>query len=207
MKNQCYLVHKNGQGVLIDPAWDYKLINSFIIRNGLELLGVLLTHSHPDHTNLADRFARNHDIPVYMSQIEIDFYNFRCHHLQAIQHLNFISLSPFSIIPLHTPGHTAGGTCYLIENSLFTGDTVFIEGVGICSEYGGDIDEMYDTIQYLKTTLSDKTLIWPGHSFGQIPGKELSFLKGQNIYFQFDNREHFTKLRMRKGQSNPFNFK
>ncbi len=205
LKNQCYLVYKDGVGILIDPAWDYDLINDFLSNHQISVIAVLLTHAHVDHTNLAEAFAINKNIPVFMSGEEIDTYGFTCFNMQRVQHLATIRLMGFTITPILTPGHTVGSTCYLINNNIFTGDTVFIEGVGICNTSGAH--QLYDSVQFLKDYISDTTVFWPGHSFGETPGKDLSYLMKHNIYFQFENEQHFVDFRTRKNQSNHFAFK
>lgn len=205
IKNQCYLIHDNHSGILIDPAWDYELISSFLKDNHITLRGVLLTHSHYDHTDLASTFAVYYGVPVYMSAIEIRQYEFTCPNLIAIQHLQDVMVGQFSVTALLTPGHTKGSVCYLIDRHCFTGDTIFIEGVGICDNSG--INSLYDSVQFIKQYLPQQTLIWPGHSFGEQPGKELSFLLQNNIYFLLNRRDAFTDFRMRKNQPDPFSFK
>ena len=132
IKNQCYLIYQNGEGVLVDPAWNYKLINDYIHINEIALLGILLTHSHIDHTDLSTQFSEEYSCPVFMSEIEIKFYNFQCPNLTPIYNLKTFNIHEFRILPILTPGHTKGGISYLIQGNLFTGDTFFIEGVGIC---------------------------------------------------------------------------
>ncbi|WP_136667791.1 MBL fold metallo-hydrolase [Flavobacterium sp. H122] len=204
--NQCYLIYKNDIGILVDPAWDYNLINNFLVDNQIGLKCILLTHSHQDHTNLAQEFSKKHNVPVFMSAIEIEDYEFDCLNLKAVDHLKEITIATFRIIPILTPGHTSGSVCYLIDKHLFSGDTIFIEGVGICIDKGSDPNQMYDSVQFIKKHIPKKTLFWPGHSFGQSPGKNLDFLLMNNIYFQLDNREHFVNFRMRKNSPNPFKF-
>lgn len=204
--NQCYLIYKNNAGILVDPAWNYNLINDFLAENQITLKGVLLTHSHEDHTNLAQEFSRKHHVPVFMSRVEIEYYGFDCFNLKRVDHLLEIAIDDFKITPILTPGHTLGSVCYLIEEHLFSGDTIFIEGVGICTGKGSDANEMYDSVQFIKNHINKNTLFWPGHSFGQSPGKSLDFLLINNIYFQLDKREHFVNFRMRKNGPNLFKF-
>ena len=206
IKNQCYLIYENNIGILIDPAWNYKLINDFLIDNQINLKGILLTHSHDDHTNLAEEFSVKHKVPVFMSEIEIKEYGFNCLNLHKVYHLKEIAIEDFKITPILTPGHTSGSICYLIDKHFFSGDTIFIEGVGICIDKGSDANQMYDSVQFIKNNIPKKTMFWPGHSFGQSPGKSLDFLLINNIYFQLDNREHFVKFRTRKTGPNPFKF-
>jgi len=205
-KNQCYLVANGFNAILIDPAWDYDLIETYILNNKLTICAVLLTHSHFDHTNLADKFAKKYDIPVFMSESEIAYYGFKCTNLTQIGSQEKLEIKGININPILTPGHTIGSICYLIDDHFFTGDTLFIEGVGICMGNGSDPNKMFDSIQFIKGYLKPNTLIWPGHSFGQLPGKQFLFLQKNNIYIHFTNREHFVKFRMRKSQPDPFNF-
>lgn len=202
IKNQCYLIYENNAGILVDPAWDFNTINQFLLDQKIALKFVLLTHSHVDHTNLAHHFAKEYNVPVFMAGEEIDASGFNCPNLKRVRHLQQIRIDDFKVIAICTPGHSSGSTCYLIDNYLFSGDTVFIEGVGICN----NADHMYDSIQFLKHSLPLNTLFWPGHSFGQTPGKDLGFLLSNNIYFQFEKRSHFVNFRTRKNQPNPFNF-
>lgn len=205
--NQCYLLYKNNAGILIDPSWDYDLIDTFLIYNNILLKGVLLTHSHDDHTNLANEFAAKKNVPVFMSEEEIRYSGFDCINLQSIETMKEIKISDFNITPILTPGHTPGSICYLVENNIFSGDTIFIEGVGVCSSAGGDVDKMWDSVQLLKSILPENFFFYPGHSFGELPGKSLAFLLKNNIYFLIKDKTHFVNFRMRKNQSNLFNFK
>ncbi len=64
---------------------------------------------------------------------------------------------------IHTPGHTQGGVCYLVENKLFSGDTIFREAVGRCDLEGGDFEQIVQSIKNKIFTLPPETLIYPGH--------------------------------------------
>lgn len=201
------MIHHHNQGVLVDPAWDFEYINDAITGQKIEIIGVLLTHSHSDHTNLAEKFARLYNCPIYMSAIEIDYYGFESAYLKPIYHLDPIELGLFAILPILTPGHTKGSVCYLIDNELFTGDTFFIEGVGICEGKEKNAADLYDSVQLIKDRVLLNTKFWPGHSFGEKPGKDLAHLLKNNIYFQFEHKQDFVKFRMRKNRPNPFLFK
>ncbi|MBB5638973.1 glyoxylase-like metal-dependent hydrolase (beta-lactamase superfamily II) [Pedobacter cryoconitis] len=205
IKNQCYLIYEGNSGILVDPAWDYELINNFLKDNLISLKGVLLTHSHRDHTDLAAVFAEEYAAPVYMSAIEISAYNFNCLHLIAVQHLEELIIGNFTVKALLTPGHTQGSTCYQIGDHCFTGDTIFIEGVGLSDDLL--VNSLFDSVQFIKKYLPPQVLIWPGHSFGQTPGRELSFLFRNNLYFLLNTREAFVNFRMRKNQPDPLAFK
>ena len=201
-KNYCYLIihTKTREAVLIDPAWELDKIEEVIAFHQVKLTAILLTHHHFDHINLAEPLARRYQIPVLMSKIESDYYHFSCYNLTYIEQLETIAFNHIKITPILTPGHTKGALSYWIDKALFTGDTLFIEGCGICTGRGGDPEAMFESLAYLKDTLLPETKIYPGHSFGQEPGKAFAYVAQNNIYLQFTNCEDFVAFRMRKNQ-------
>ena len=82
---------------------------------------------------------------------------------------------------LHTPGHTPGSQCFRIKNTLVSGDTLFINGCGRVDLPGSDPDEMYHSLQRLKS-LPDDTLLLPGHNYSAVPNAPLAASKRQNPY-------------------------
>lgn len=195
------------KAALVDPAWDYFKIDSIITRYHLQLTSILLTHSHFDHVNLVRPFVHQYNAQVFMSAKEIDYYKFRCPNLNQLQNSEIIQIGETSVVGLETPGHTAGGMCLLLSASLFSGDTIFIEGCGICRTVGGDPQKMYNSLQFIKKNVDRDTKIYPGHSFGKKPGFSLESIIKENIYFQIESVEQFVAFRMRSRQSNPFAFK
>jgi len=89
---------------------------------------------------------------------------------------------------------------------FFCGDTLFIEGCGLCSGKGADPNNMFDTLQKLKAKISPQTRIYPGHCYGKPVGQSFKYVLENNIYLQFDGREKFVAFRMRPHQSNLFKF-
>lgn len=193
--------------IIVDPAWEIETIEKALQQYNSTLIGILLTHHHFDHINLADTLANHHQIPVFMSKAEIDYYQFQCTNLTAIfQETDFI-LGGISIKPIFTPGHTFGGTSFLIDNSLFCGDTLFIEGCGMCFGNGSSPEILFDSLQMLKKIISPQTYIYPGHSYGEEPGKSFKYTLEKNIYLHFDTKDSFVNFRMRKNQKKIFDFK
>ncbi|WP_139492117.1 MBL fold metallo-hydrolase [Brevibacillus dissolubilis] len=194
------------EAAIVDPAWDFGLITSRLEELGARLTAVLLTHSHEDHVNLAAPLAHKYNCNVYMSAQEIDAYGFTAPNLHAVQDEDVIWVGKTAVTCLVTPGHTPGGCCYLLSNSMFTGDTVFIEGCGICANEQAALS-MYHSFQRIKRRVHPDVYIYPGHSFGQQPGHKLSYLYRCNIYFQLDDPNHFVSFRTRRNQQNLFSFK
>lgn len=190
-ENYSYIIYdsQSREAFLIDPAWEYSRFCSVIIEKKLKLMGVLLTHSHFDHTNLAKKFNKR----IYISEKEATYYNFSCSNMILLQEGDRIRVGK-NLINCHlTPGHTKGGMCYFVNFNLFTGDTLFTEGCGICNTEGGSASELYDSIQRLKL-LPNNTIVWPGHSYGVLPGKSLEEIKKYNIYLHLNKKAHFIEF-------------
>jgi len=197
MKNYNYLIIdlENNSAVVVDPAWQIEKIEIALLESQAELHGVLLTHSHFDHVNLAKLVASHHNCPIWMSEHEINFSGFRDRHLNAIEEKPW-TVKGLKINPILTPGHTPGCICYLIGENVFTGDVLFYEGCGICPDEAA-AEKMFFSLQYLKSRLSADIRVFPGHSYGKPPGQEFSKLLAENIYLQFVDKEMFVKFRLR----------
>lgn len=209
IRNFNYVIIDNTSkhAAIVDPAWDQEEIVAVLEKHGVKLTSILLTHSHHDHVNLVSYLLKRYNPQVFMSAKEIDFYNFRCKNLNKVNHLDRINLGATPIYCLVTPGHTAGGVCFLTDQELFTGDTIFIEGCGICTCPGGCPEQMYESIQLIKRFVSPNVRIYPGHSFGRDPGYRLKEVMEDNIYFLIDKKDQFVSFRMRKNQKGLFAFR
>lgn len=190
----------SNEAVIIDPAWDLNLILGQIRRLNVNPTSILLTHSHDDHVNLVRPLLEYFDAKVYMSAAEIDYYSFDTENLVPFQDMDEIRLGRTLITCLVTPGHTAGGACFLLAGHLFSGDTLFTEGCGICNAPGGSADEMFNSIQRIKHIVPPHVCVYPGHSYGEAPGYTLGYLLQSNIYLLIDDKEVFINFRMRKNQ-------
>ena len=200
MKNYSYLVVDSGsrQAVIVDPAWEIEKINRALAETRAELSGILVTHSHPDHIDLAKPLAQEYDCPIWMSKVEIAVSGFRARQLIGIETRPW-AVGRMSIEPILTPGHTPGSTCYSIGDNLFTGDVLFAEGCGICPDTQAAY-AMFASLEHLKSRLAPHTRIFPGHSYGQPPGRLMSQLQRENMYLQFSTKEAFAAFRLRSGQ-------
>lgn len=189
--------------VLVDPAWDLNKIEKFLYKLNLSLKAVLLTHSHYDHTNLALRLTKKFNCKVYMSKCEIEFYKFSCANLIPVNNNDIINIDNLLFKCIFTPGHTAGGMCFKIDNNLFTGDTLFIRGCGFCNCDGGNIEQMIKSIKKLKEIIADNIFIYPGHYFKDDLKYERDYLQ-KNIYLHIENEKLFRDLLMLNDKSNVF---
>jgi len=197
----------SSQAAIVDPAWELDRITVMLDRLNVELTAILLTHSHHDHVNLVNPLVERYNPRVYMSAEEIQYYQFHCKNLHPFEDLETIRLAYTQISCLSTPGHTAGSACFLLEDCMFTGDTVFIEGCGMCGSRGGSADSMFESIQRIKQVVHPDVRIYPGHSYGKKPGALLRYVWANNIYFQLEKKDHFVAFRMRKNQTNLLDFR
>jgi len=97
---------------------------------------------------------------------------------------------------LHTPGHTPGSACYMIDGNLIAGDTLFVFGCGRCDLQGGDPKQMYATLKHMKEHLPNGTLIHPGHNYAQAPVSTLQEQIEGNPFMHFSDVAQFVDYRM-----------
>lgn len=197
--NYCYVIVDQSTrfAAVVDPSWEIDKINNVLNELEVKLKVILLTHSHDDHVNLVPLLVEKYAPKIYMSQPEKEFYNYECPSLFNFADSEHIQLGLTSITCLITPGHTVGSACFLLNNDIFTGDTIFIEGCGGCNSEGASPEQLFESIQRMKAMLSPDIRVYPGHSFGELPGQPMNRLLTLNIYFQL-NKEDFVKFRMRK---------
>ncbi|WP_345246399.1 MBL fold metallo-hydrolase [Nibrella saemangeumensis] len=210
-RNFCYFIRDpaTSEAVIVDPAWELSTIMQEISRKKMHLKGVLLTHGHEDHSNLATMVQKLYKVPVFVHIKEIESCNFKGPTLEPIRTEETICLGEnLRIEPWWTPGHTKGSICYFAYDALFTGDTLFIEGCGICDRNDiGSTSEMFNTLKRIKNSLSSHSRIFPGHSYGFPPGTSFGETIKTNIYLHFDNEYDFSRFRMRENQRSIYNFK
>jgi glyoxylase-like metal-dependent hydrolase (beta-lactamase superfamily II) len=203
-KNFTYLVvdRASREAAVIDPAWEPAKILSKLESLRANLSSIWLTHSHFDHVNLAASLAEKFRAEVRMHSREIGYYGFACPNLKPFEDLDRLRIGETLADCLHTPGHTAGGSCFLLPGHIFTGDTLFTEGCGICHAAGGCPHDMFRSLQRIKKRVALEVQVHPGHSFGKEPGQSLAHLMRHNIYLQLDQETDFVAFRMRNaGQS------
>lgn len=207
-KNYTYIVldKKTNSAFIVDPSWDIDKIVGKLDQLHAHLSGIFLTHSHYDHVNMVNYLIKRYDPDVYMSKKEIDYYHFNCSNLTGLEDEDVIHVGKTEIVSLLTPGHTFGGMCYLLKHVLFTGDTIFSEGCGICSGAGASAEQMFDSVQKVKERVHQDVRVFPGHSYGIAPGQTIKQLSMNNIYFQIDKKDRFIDFRMRKKQTGLFDF-
>ena len=177
--NNNYLIvdEKTKDAALIDCSSIDDRIDEEIEKQGANLKYILLTHGHFDHIAgiLPNRFKSNPQI--VMHKADLGWLNNANQYLPMfgmpeitipkvdvfVDDGDTIQLGSLEIKVLHTPGHTQGGVCYLVDGNLFSGDTIFREAVGRCDLEGGNFNQIVESIEDKIFTLPPETVIYPGH--------------------------------------------
>lgn len=190
------------EAFVIDPGYEYREIVKFIDENNAKLKAILLTHHHTDHSESASLLSSYFGVPVFVNKIEREFYNYDCLNIKSFIPDTCLYFGFFEVFCFHTPGHTKGSSCFLLDNYLFTGDTLFIEGCGLCTGQGADPREMFNSLRKLKNIIEPMVKIYPGHSFGYKVGTSFHELLKNNIYINIPSVDLFVSFRMRSSNKN-----
>ena len=172
--------------VLIDAGGDFKEIKSALDELGANLKYLLNTHSHMDHIAGDEEIQRNFDVPIYMHKddevllkaFKESLKMFGMPDYELPENITFIEdgqtfkLGNKEIKTIHTPGHTKGGVSYLVDDILFSGDTLFYESVGRTDFYGGNYKQLVSSIKDKLFVLPDNTRVYPGHGIETTIGHE-----------------------------------
>lgn len=179
LENNIYLVadEKSGEAVLVDATQDLPEIQKAVKDLGVKVKYILLTHGHFDHIFGLNSLKKSLNAPAVICKDDLvisDNINefTRLFGLpdsvppkydMYIKDGDEILLGSYKIKVIHTPGHTEGGVCYLVDGKLFSGDTLFRGSVGRTDLFGGNFDKLSDSIKNKLFKLDDKTEVFPGH--------------------------------------------
>lgn len=172
-----YLVvnEQTNECVIIDAGGDYNKIFDKIIELKLTPKAVLLTHGHFDHIGAVAELQKD-GLKVYMSEKDSGFttnprsggfpefakYTKPFKADVFVKDGDILVLAGLKFTVIETPGHTKGGITYLVENALFTGDTLFHLSIGRTDLEGGDFNTLISSIKNKLFVYTDK-IVYPGH--------------------------------------------
>lgn len=193
-----YLLYdeKTLDALLIDCTSSIDEIYSLTKEKNLNLKYVLITHGHFDHVYCLSKmkekfpntliFINKNDLAL-LNQVEmqcnmagVEEIKLPCIDGLLDENTKNIKIGEYEVKVIETKGHSKGGVCYLINNNLFSGDTLFYESIGRCDLFGGSIKEIEDSIRNKLYTLADDIIVYPGHGNSTTIGHE----KKYNGYFR-----------------------
>ena len=199
MENFVYLIHdhESNTAAIVDPAWEVEKMLQLADEKGIKITDVLLTHSHYDHINGLQQTLEHTDACVHLLKPEAKFWGEDLTRPKLHHGGDQIRIGNSEITILHTPGHTPGSACYHLGDDLIAGDTLFVFGCGRCDLAGGNPEEMFQTLQKMKTELPQNTILHPGHNYApQSPTSDWQSQCTGNPFLHFDESENFVKYRM-----------
>lgn len=173
IQENCYIVmdEKTMEAFVVDPGDQGNYLVQIIKKLGAELKFILLTHGHFDHVGAVSDLKSSFKIPHFINKEEIKYMNGTSYVFGKIPEVDGylkdgeeIDFSGHKIKCIHTPGHSPGGMCFLLDGEhLFAGDTLFYLSVGRSDFEGGDMDTLIDSIRTKLFVLNDATIVYPGH--------------------------------------------
>ncbi len=166
----------SSEAVLIDPV-DTQIHRDLleITQRQLTIKYILETHVHADHVTsaaaLVEHTGAQMAVPagcgVQSASIQL-------------QNRQILRFGTQSLMALHTPGHTAGSMCYLVNQQVFTGDTLLINGCGRSNFQSGSAQSLYRSLKNILFTLPEKTVVWPGHDYNGKTQSSIGIEQTQN---------------------------
>ena len=169
----CYILmdEETKEAVMIDPGGDVDDLKKAVGEFGCSVKYILITHGHLDHTGGVSELSKAYNAPIAISNIDEkmasdDQYMFGKFYKKAdfnISEGDVFKIGKSEIKCIETPGHTPGGVCFLVDNLLFTGDTLFSGSIGRTDLTGGDFDSLISNIKTKLIVLPEDTIVLPGH--------------------------------------------
>lgn len=209
MMNFVYLIGcpETREAAVVDPAWDVPAILKMAEDSDLKIKHILVTHGHPDHVNGLEPLLEATDARIYIHTDEVDymreaaesfgmpteFMNLRSSSFQRVADGDRIMVGKLAVQCLHTPGHSPGSQCFLMEGCLFSGDTLFVDACGRVDMPGGEPKQMWWSLNQRLRTLDDSTLVYPGHDYGGSPTSTIGEQKKTNPYMNYDSVQQFLR--------------
>lgn len=195
-----YLVkcEETKDAVLIDASGDYKSITQQVKESNANLKYILYTHAHLDHIagdrdlkkNIQLKTFLHKDDKFLVEKFREQLMMFSFPEMENpvideyIEDGKEIAVGNLKFKTIHTPGHSPGSVCYLVDNTLFSGDTLFSESVGRTDLPGGSYEELQDSVVNKLFTLDEKIKVYPGHGESTTIGHE----RQNNPFFGLNSR-------------------
>jgi len=211
MANFAYLVGSRTarEALLVDPAWSVDALLDAAEADGMRVTGALVTHYHQDHIGGSlfgheieglGRLLERAPVPIHVNENEAEGVR-RVAGISAgdiVRHAggDVVEAGGVRVRLLHTPGHTPGSQCFLVEESgqpahLVSGDTLFLGSCGRVDLPGSDPEAMYRSLTGTLKQLPDETLLFPGHLYAADAWSTMGEQKRRNPFLRVATLEQF----------------
>ncbi|MDA2945105.1 MAG: MBL fold metallo-hydrolase [Actinomycetota bacterium] len=198
MVNFAYAIgdRETGECLLVDPAWRVADLVDAVAADGMSVAGVLATHYHADHVGGS---IMGHEIegvaalleqvscPIHVQSAEVPWMertaSVTADDLVAHDPGDVVAVGGVEITLVHTPGHTPGSQCFLVDGRLVAGDTLFLDGCGRTDLPGSDPAAMAQSLRLLHS-VPDEVVLYPGHRYSVASSATMGSVKQTNFVFQ-----------------------
>jgi hydroxyacylglutathione hydrolase len=185
------------EAAIVDPAWEVDRLLKEVAARNLKVTTVLVTHTHNDHIEGVGEVVAKTGAAVVVSPREADAVRGDAKALVDAVEPRDVAIGHCGVRVLDTPGHTVGGTCFLADGFIVTGDLLFIGGCGRTDFRGGDTATMWRSLRRV-AALPEETRVYPGHDYGPTPTSTIGHELRTNPYLLCKTFEEFRALRERK---------
>lgn len=203
MQNYVYLIGslETRKVAVVDAAWEIDEILRLAAQDDMEVTHAFVTHTHPDH--VGGRFAGKEiegveellskcKAKVIVHKAEAEFLKgLSASDIIKAESGDKVDVGGIEIQLLHTPGHTPGSQCFLVDNRIVSGDTLFIGSCGRIDLPGSDPEQMYYSLTQKLMALPDETVLFPGHNYSAQSTSTMGDEKQHNPYLQFRSLKQF----------------
>ena len=185
-----------GECVLVDPAYAVGELVELVGADGMTVTGALATHYHADHVGGSMMGYRIEGVRELLDHVAVKVHvqEAEAAYVMKVTELSHgdlavhepgdvVTVGDIRIDLVHTPGHTPGSQCFLVDGRLVSGDTLFLEGCGRTDLPGSDSDAMYESLQRL-AKLPDDTLVFPGHRYSLPSSGTMDAVRATNIVYK-----------------------
>lgn len=208
MVNFVYLIgdRATGECLIVDPAYAVDDLLAIAAADGMRVTGALATHYHADHVGGSMMGITIEGIAALLERqpVQVHVQRDESHwverstgvgagELVAHDPGDVVQVGSIDVQLVHTPGHTPGSQCFLVDGRLVAGDTLFLDGCGRTDLPGSDPEQMYFSLQRL-ASLSTDTIVYPGHRYSPASSATLDAVVESNYVFQPRSREQWLAM-------------
>lgn len=185
-----------GECLLVDPAYAVDELLDLVAGDQMRVTGVLATHYHPDHIGGSmmgmsiegiSALLERQSCPIHVQRDEVPWVTQTTgvaeHDLVAHDPGGIVRVGAVEIELVHTPGHTPGSQCFLVDGRLVAGDTLFLDGCGRTDLPGSDPQAMMDSLRRL-ALVPDDVVLYPGHRYSLASSATMGSVKQSNFVLQ-----------------------
>ncbi|MSO37534.1 MAG: MBL fold metallo-hydrolase [Acidimicrobiia bacterium] len=211
MVNFSYLIgdRSTGDALVVDPAYAVQDLVDIAGQDGMAITGALVTHYHPDHVGgsmmgweiegVAELLAIDGvKAPIHVQREEA----FGMKRVTGLSDSDLVlhdggdtvAVGAIDVTLVHTPGHTPGSQCFVVDDRLIAGDTLFLDGCGRTDLPGGDSDELYHSLTQRLAAIPDDTILFPGHMYSPEASATMGATRASNYVFRLPTLDQWRMM-------------